>query len=542
MQKGLKNKIFRFGNIVLLLFLFVVSNVSFVLAEGEPLVVTGKAVEDSVYLYVKDVGTVTGGDVQIGNIKYDEISMADITSSGMPIETIMMLDESLSMQSAFGDKAKELMTGMVNAHSENEKFKIVTYAEELITLAEMTDDYESLINTISAIEFKDKDTYVSEALYSELTNNKESIGAAYRRIVLITDAVEDSAIPYTNEELTTLMKELGMPIHIIGVKKNNNTDVLKDLFSFARVTNATYMLADKDTSVDEMLQMMNADYQMKVILVKPNAEQLDGSNKELQVSLETDAGIVTMTTSVKMPFGNVTTAEPTTEEVSEEVTEEVTEEPTEEVSEETTEKELPTIGQSPETQPAPEETKGPSVLLIIIGIAVGCIVIATVLIVVLVLLSKKKKKKVVEEQPAESPVLPVQFDAEEDNRTVMLSAHSLGEQENEKTMFLWGENRLPKTYVSLSDLKDFSRSYRAEITDKVVIGRNACDITIENDKSISGKHCEIIKKGELYYLNDLRSSNGTVYGGAPVHSETPIMDGGILEIGQQKFSIHFIKD
>lgn len=534
MLKKFRNMIVCFGNIVLLLFLFVVSNVSIVSAEGEPIVVTGKAVEDSVFLYVNNVGAVSGGTVQIGNVKYDDISMADILGSGMPIETIFMLDESLSMQSAFGEKAKEFMTGMVNSHSENEKFKVVTYAEELVTLVEFTDDYESLNNSISAIEFKDKDTYVSEALYSELMNNKASNGAAYRRVILITDAVEDGDIPYTNEELTSLMKELGMPIHILGVQTRNNTDVLKDLFSFSRVTNASYMIVDKNSTVDEIIQTINADYQMKVILVKPNSVQLDGSNKDIQLSLETDAGSVTMTTTVKMPFGNVVEVE--SEEESEEPTEEITEEPTEE----TTENTLPQIGPQPEAEP---EKEAPVVLIIICCVS-GCLVVVAIVVVVLILVSKKKKNSntVVEEQPVEEPVLPVQFDDEEDNRTVMLSASAFDDQEEEKTTFLWGVSRETKTYISLRDLNDSSRSYRAEITDKVVIGRNACDITVENDKSISGKHCEIIKKGELYYLNDLRSSNGTVYSGSPVHSETPIMEGGVLEIGKQKFSVHFVKE
>ena len=83
-----------------------------------------------------------------------------------------------------------------------------------------------------------------------------------------------------------------------------------------------------------------------------------------------------------------------------------------------------------------------------------------------------------------------------------------------------------------------------EVANRIVANENSQNKEYGQLSILSQMYCdcEIIKKGELYYLNDLRSSNGTVYGGAPVHSETPIMDGGILEIGQQKFSIHFIKD
>ena len=38
-------------------------------------------------------------------------------------------------------------------------------------------------------------------------------------------------------------------------------------------------------------------------------------------------------------------------------------------------------------------------------------------------------------------------------------------------------------------------------------------------------------------MNDLKSSNGTFYGGMRVHNETPIMNGGILEIGNCKYKV-----
>ena len=70
-----------------------------------------------------------------------------------------------------------------------------------------------------------------------------------------------------------------------------------------------------------------------------------------------------------------------------------------------------------------------------------------------------------------------------------------------------------------------------------MIGREEGDIILGFDAAVSRVHCEIIKKGSLYYVNDLKSSNGTFYGNTRVYGETPVMSGGVLEIGAFKYTI-----
>ena len=93
-----------------------------------------------------------------------------------------------------------------------------------------------------------------------------------------------------------------------------------------------------------------------------------------------------------------------------------------------------------------------------------------------------------------------------------------------------------QSFIVLKDSVDKGIYYRTRIVNKVSIGRGPDNtIKMQDDKSISTNHCEIIKRGNLYYINDCNSRNGTFYDGVRVCSETPIMTGGRISIGRRVF-------
>jgi predicted component of type VI protein secretion system len=64
------------------------------------------------------------------------------------------------------------------------------------------------------------------------------------------------------------------------------------------------------------------------------------------------------------------------------------------------------------------------------------------------------------------------------------------------------------------------------------IGRAASNQVILDDESVSSYHARIEKRGDEYWLVDLKSTNGTFVNGAPV-MEARLQDGDLLQFGVQ---------
>ncbi len=72
--------------------------------------------------------------------------------------------------------------------------------------------------------------------------------------------------------------------------------------------------------------------------------------------------------------------------------------------------------------------------------------------------------------------------------------------------------------------------------DVFTIGRSVGNnYKIKNDSKVSRKHCQIFRKGNVYYIEDLNSSNGTYVGGELI-SERPLYGGEQLKVGECVFT------
>ena len=105
---------------------------------------------------------------------------------------------------------------------------------------------------------------------------------------------------------------------------------------------------------------------------------------------------------------------------------------------------------------------------------------------------------------------------------------------------LWKESSA--NYLILQNLDNTNIMMKVPIVDRVRIGRGKTqDIVIENDKKVSREHCVIILRGELMYITDCNSSNGTFYEGVTVYDETPIVSGGKIGIGAHWYRVELVR-
>lgn len=98
-----------------------------------------------------------------------------------------------------------------------------------------------------------------------------------------------------------------------------------------------------------------------------------------------------------------------------------------------------------------------------------------------------------------------------------------------------------KTYIFLENIHNSDIAFRKEIGNELLIGRKpGCDIIIGNDKTISAKHCKIVKNQDEFFIEDCHSTNGTKVNNEQLVVIKKISTGDIVEIGQMCFRISII--
>ncbi|MBX7054937.1 MAG: SpoIIE family protein phosphatase [Pyrinomonadaceae bacterium] len=73
---------------------------------------------------------------------------------------------------------------------------------------------------------------------------------------------------------------------------------------------------------------------------------------------------------------------------------------------------------------------------------------------------------------------------------------------------------------------------------RTTIGRSARSDVCIPDAFASRLHAEVRKEGDAYWLHDLGSANGTRYNGNLVSGPVPLVDGGVVQIGETTIVFH----
>jgi len=481
--------------------------------------------EDAVYFYIQGISEIQpGSSIQIGNAvcTEEEVSIAKLSEMTPPMRTIILLDNSKSIPVSAYETIKEILLNITEGALEREEIKIGVISDQINYLCDYTSDKEALQQIIVNVEYNDQDTYLSDVLYEQiLALNQENTGI-FTRIIVVADGADDKAIGYTNEEVRQLIGHNPYPVYTLGIPNKNNENQLETLFSFSRAAGADGFLMDGSTENTEIVNALVKDRSNICIRVMPDAALLDGSEKSVLLKLQTAEGESSLTTSVRMPFGNgsaIHQEEPAIEE-SEEDNEQ--EEETEEVSV------LPVINVEEE----PEESS----MGLIIGIIIGTVLFLLLVIIITLIIVKRKKRVVVSETAVADSWNMAKRDetelVEADETTEIMGVY----ENDDHAVGLW-----KKKYVYIKCMEDESIMFKLPAKEVIRIGRQDCDINLE-DKKVSRKHCEIILRGNMLYIKDLDSANGTIYQELKVYDETPVVSGGIVQIGLYHYSVELVEE
>lgn len=486
------------------------------LADVSAVVVGTRTNEADISVYVKGAEAAVGdAEVQIGTTKADQVQVQKISELDVPVRTLVMVDNSLSIPEKTRGKIAECLQSIISDRMPNEEVSIAVFGEELNVLVDYSSDYATLKRAADSISYQDQETYLTDVLYDLVSTGYENTDI-YSRIIIVSDGIDNKSLGYTKEELYLLLQNTGIPICAIGCAKKNNNEELENMFALSRLTSMEYFLLDDVEDVLDITAVLKQDQDILKVTVVPRADMMDGSRKTIKIVFS-DGKTVSM--EAAMP-----------QQILEEKPEESSAEP-KTAGEEEEEEEAEETEELVETEAWKEEPGFPYLSIILAGSAAA---LAVLILMIVLMIRKKNHKRVKFESIDESILnrLPVEGNIQRPEEKREVYASDIRNSGDGETVMIWDQtiNR----HLVLTDIHTPARSFQIPLNKPIVVGRTGgkCDIVLDYEKSVSGQHCEIRERGGKYYVKDLQSSNGTFVNQSRVLAETEILPGSILKFGR----------
>lgn len=472
-------------------------------------VMSAYTADDAITLFLRNQDSELS-HVYIGNEECLEYTVDDIGA----IRTVVILDNSLSIQEKYRESIKTFLTDIVAARNDGDVFTIATFAKDITYLVQESNDYLDIKNKIDSFEFIDQETFFSKTLYDVIDDTQQNEDIRYSRVIIIADGADYEDFGYTDEELHKKIRAAHIPIYTIGCSTENNSDNLKEMFSLSRMTNAQSYLID-ETPLPNILQNILIDINIHKVSIVPPDTLCDGSTKTVRL----DFGDSHCTIEMVMPFKAYVSEDPSAVEENLESSTEIT------------------LDEEPALVEEPKSDETVPIILIIILVAL----IFVTAVSTIVLMRKKKKSSEKEKKLDLSGIGHSKntgiIHVKSSTGTELLSVNSL------KTGIISGEKTMK---IHLEDIKDSSKTFEYPIRNSVLIGkdRSLCQICIEHNKYISSVHCEVFKKENEFYVRDGNgkdslSTNGTFVNDKRVIMELPLPSGSILKLGEVSFKVGY---
>ena len=261
--------------------------------------------KDSISLYVQGKSDMKV-TAQIGTKEIKDVDVVPLSDTEK-IETLILVDNSLSTTEESRPIITELLTGVVGNKLPNESISVATFSKNIEYKVNDTTDYTQLKNAIDSLEYKYQDAYLLPVLYDlskEYATKEENI---FRRVIIVSDGASDEEIGVKVSELLAQLNKNSFPIYTFGCKSedgSNNGD-LENLYSIARTTGAEYWTVNDINNPDEISsQFSKRLVDIDRVDIKVPKSLQDGSEKGVKISMINGGLSLDASTTVKMPFGS----------------------------------------------------------------------------------------------------------------------------------------------------------------------------------------------------------------------------------------------
>lgn len=472
-------------------------------ASAEELPAWGSVQDETVVLYLPGA---QGTDIscQIGNAAGDVHEVTPLNELQLPVETVILIDNSLSIQNDQRSMIKELLSDLIANRLPGEQYIIATISDQVNYLCIGEDNYGQLKIIVDDLSFQDQHTQLTDGVYNVLDGLKNSDDGILRRLLIIADGVDNKQIGYTPNELSALIQEIGYPIYTVGCTNSSAsaTEELQSLFALSRLTpgDSYYLpeIADTMTIVSGIIAWNESIR----ITVKLPAEICDGLEKALRIT--DNASGNTYMINLKMPLAEL-------------------QEPTE--SPEPDPVPAPVPAADPDPEPTSEAVGNFPWLIFLIAIAA-----VVIIVVIIVSLRRKKNNDQIEESPDITPP-PVPPDS-----TEILSSNS---EKLDLTEGIWDQSS--DIRLAFQNLDVLSQRIEVPLKGEVIVGRDAsvCQVVLA-EPSVARKQCKIFQQGSWIMVVNLSQSNKTKLEGHTVVEACELVSGSTLQMGRIRMRVDFL--
>lgn len=505
-------------------------------AAGDQPVLWAAQTEQSAVLYLPQSGDVT--ECLVGSVKCTGVQSKAISELEHPIHTLILLDNSLSIPKESRETISKILDNLVGNRMQGELYTIATISDDIRYLCSAESDYLSLGSAIDGITYENQNTQLTDRVYEAVQKLYDADPTQLCRVVIISDGVDDKQIGYTRTELENLLRSCGYPIYTVGCGPNDTAErktKLENLFALSRVNRGqSWYLAETNDTFAIAKGICEYNGAQRVTAKLPD-EVCDGSTRAIQVT----CGGTGYSTQLKMPF--VAASEPASS--------------------------VSSAPASSAVEPVQDNSNQTRMLLLLAGAGAAVVI---VLVVVFVVLGRKKKADAKKKDAPKDPPLP----ARHGTVVVTVDDDTPGVQKTwnaekrpapapvrpkpqpvpppqpvdpgDATVRMFGRStpfgetaaagaRTP--VLRLTDLNNAANTYEVPLDDIVTIGRSAGCRLVLSRPSVSHSQCDIFVQNGRVCITNRSATNPTCVNGHPVGTASPLPDGCVLTMGNEKMKV-----
>lgn len=447
-------------------------------------------------------------------------------------KNLILIDNSKSVGAPNFQLCKETARYICSNIAPGDSCRIADFGEDVNYLTDYSEDKDLLLKSIDDIEMRDRDTYITDNLVGILEEWKEQ-DVACRNIILFTDGEEKDPVLHANEELYYMLSESGYPVYVVQSVESSSVPAAKNLSAIATISGGRLLLTEFEGS-DGGSEKIMGDMILKAIETSREAVSGAGTMEEKEGVAVAEQETFKEVSDADSREGNESTGTDGALYIENDQTGQEGYTVPEQIHE--TEKAYAVSENAPiiKHTSIADTGIGFSVIFPALGL-----LFAVIFAVVIYVITRRNSRTDIKDRKILAAI------DEELGRESMIA--EAAEDYDLRTFKLdegCGATRLLEQAdcghdITLEDCSDPTRLFRACCEDSLIIGRlkGLCDIVLDHDDSVSGKHCELSVRNGCWYVRDLQSSNGTKVNNQKVFQELMLKCGDILQLGQSALQV-----
>ena len=187
----------------------------------------------------------------------DSIKRLDQSTKGLAL--LFCVDVSGSMKKAVLKEIQDALVGLLTDIRTQNNYGLISFADKVIIESDLTNNRDTLIESIRGLEIRGKKTVLYRAIFESLDKLEQDMPNEYRRILVISDGKNEHSESsfVTLDTIIDLSKEYGIPIDAIGhgIIDKQYSDGLKGL---AKNTGGRFIRVQPDsTSLRNAIRRMH---------------------------------------------------------------------------------------------------------------------------------------------------------------------------------------------------------------------------------------------------------------------------------------------